>query len=769
MSRWQRALVLGAAAGIGFPAGASAGTVTCIDQSSCTSSAESVELLNSIAQGSLLASSTAPGGDATLINHGDVATDVWAMTLSGDSLLINYGEVGGDLFAGASDISAHSDGTATIINYGHVIGSQAMAATYGGYAATLTNYGIIDQFAYAQANYGGDATLTNYGTVKISARASVTGSGNALLTNHGDIAGYAYAGVTIDGNATIVNYGNLGANAFAEVTGSGDALLANHGVIGTYVTVRTDVSGAAALLNDGTILGDASAYTFGAGDATLTNYGSIGGAAAAQALGSGNALLTNYGTISDHAYVSSYASGAGTASAVNNGTMYSIQVYAANGQASLVNKGKITGYAAVFSDHGAASLTNYGTIGTQLGFTAVQFHPGSAATLTSYLGSRIIGTIDLNPLDPGPAKYVNFRGGNWDFTIAHLSGAQIDTAGAPYIVDGDRIVVVDPSAFAAEQAALGGVVNAVGGIVAGRLGTGASAGAGGGGADLALPGAVEPHGGWNFWAEGFAGRANQAADGAIVASQNPFGGGALGFDANAGDFRFGLYGGGAAVTAGNAEAQTVDTAYGFGGAYGRYAFGRAFVALNVFGGWGSSDSSRVIANNTLPTGEETASASYDSRFVSPEITVGMDVDGANGVVLTPAAKLRYLADWSDGYAETGSSSNMNVGDRFSDAFEGRIEIAARKTVAMAAGNVTFRGHAGLVATTGDAGTVDATLIGQNLAFDVPGGNATGGFFGGAGIGYAVNAALDLYSGFEGTGWFDGGSEISARAGLRMWF
>jgi hypothetical protein len=147
----------------------------------------------------------------------------------------------------------------------------------------------------------------------------------------------------------------------------------------------------------------------------------------------------------------------------------------------------------------------------------------------------------------------------------------------------------------------------------------------------------------------------------------------------------------------------------------------------------------------------------------------MDVDDANGVVLTPAAKLRYLADWSDGYAETGSSSDMNVGDRFADAFEGRIEIAARRSFATDTGTITLAGHAGLVGTTGDAGAVNATLIGQNLAFDVPGGGPTGGFYGGASVAYAVNASLDLYSGLEGTGWFDGGSEISARAGLWMRF
>jgi hypothetical protein len=40
---------------------------------------------------------------------------------------------------------------------------------------------------------------------------------------------------------------------------------------------------------------------------------------------------------------------------------------------------------------------------------------------------------------------------------------------------------------------------------------------------------------------------------------------------------------------------------------------------------------------------------------------------------------------------------------------------------------------------------------------------------GLGIGYAVSRSLSFHAGFEGTAWFDGTSDINARAGPKVLF
>ena len=78
------------------------------------------------------------------------------------------------------------------------------------------------------------------------------------------------------------------------------------------------------------------------------------------------------------------------------------------------------------------------------GGPAIQFF-GGPDTLTNVLGSRVIGAIDL----VGVHDTVNFvGGGNWVYTFNTLAGATISTNGAPFVVSGSTVAVLDQTAFA---------------------------------------------------------------------------------------------------------------------------------------------------------------------------------------------------------------------------------------------------------------------------------------------------------------------------------
>ena len=77
-----------------------------------------------------------------------------------------------------------------------------------------------------------------------------------------------------------------------------------------------------------------------------------------------------------------------------------------------------------------------------------------------------------------------------------------------------------------------------------------------------------------------------------------------------------------------------DSNLGFAGAYARYAVGASFLDAALQGGTLHSATSRLINNNLAPNGLETATGSYNGRYVSPELTLGHRF--ALGALLDPA-------------------------------------------------------------------------------------------------------------------------------------
>jgi hypothetical protein len=144
---------------------------------------------------------------------------------------------------------------------------------------------------------------------------------------------------------------------------------------------------------------------------------------------------------------------------------------------------------------------------------------------------------------------------------------------------------------------------------------------------------------------------------------------------------------------------------------------------------------------------------------------------AERIVLTPAARLRYVKGSFSGYSETGSAQNLTVASRTVQNIEERIELGLSRIEALRSHglmNTTFTfGLLGLQ-RLGDA-TVNTTLIGQNLAFATPGKDSVGGFYAGVGMGYWPTERIGVFLAVEGTHMSDKSVTGIAKSSVRMTF
>lgn len=616
--------------------------------------------------------------------------------------------------------------------------------------------------------------------------------------------------VAISGVVGIFDTGTLTLNntSAGTVTGSAVGVFANNADVTNFGTIQSTAAGSIGLgagitanVTNYGLVQAAGAGSIGVGsfDANVTNFGTI------QATGPGGfgihvltiATVTNFGTIQANGQngIGIYTP---TVNLINFGT---VQANGPGGEsiraitANLTNPGSILATApggiGILTDL-ATNVTNSGTIAG--GLYALDL--GGGSTLTLLPGSRIVGGIFFG----STGNSLNFLGGNHNLTFNSLAGTTV-TGTTPFAVLGNQAAAIDPTPFAMEGRALNDFTREVSAAIPQLAGPAPAAGA-----PLAfaapdasariedafasIPGLNAYSGeamvfknptavyadGTAIWARGFGGERTQPADGVLLHATNSFYGGMLGGDMRLRpDLRLGAFIGlGQTRTAIDFNYGTSKGDLGFGGVYAQYDAGATFLRAAVQAGGSQNSVTRNINNNLAAGGLETANATFNGWYVSPEAAIGhrlaLGTFAGASYTLTPSLKVRYLYGSYDGYIETGSTTNLTVGSRAVSTAEERSELKLTRTDTFTPTSVLSTSLYGGVLGTQRArdATINATLLGQAIPFATPGrGNVWGGF-GGAGLEWR-KANVTLYSAAEYLALSDRSSVVSGRAGLRVGF
>jgi hypothetical protein len=664
----------------------------------------------------------------------------------------------------------------------------------------LTNFGRVTGTDYGViAN--NDTTVANSGTVSGGNIAGIWTFGIANVTNSGAISGGTYGIIGFNG-VNVVNSNGVSGSQYGIYTNI-DANVTNSGSISSgFIGISTGND--ANVTNSGSITGDFQAISAG-NNANVTNSGNIFGGSYAGIVASNNATVTNSGTISGATFG---ILANNIATVINSGTISSsdIAIYSPS-SANVTNSGTIVAYGAIIVGGGGGSiLTNSGTIIGTSGI-AIDFSSSNTDTMNFMPGSRVFGEIGL-----GTGDTVNIRTGRdiaWMMTFGAgcgcgggivSTGSTVNvTGGAPYVINGNQIATLDPTAFGLADRTLTDFTGTISSLLASRFGEFASPGAGGAGplafalsstvadgtnaafakiaalayadgGNMADAAATDRASGITVWSKAFAGARHQDADGPSLAATNTVYGGVLGLDKDvAADLRLGAFlGAGTGRLDVDANSQAVKTDYAFGGVYGRFDRSSHFLDFAVSTGHAANDSSRTVADNLAPTGLDTATASYGAWFVSPELAYGLRMPLNNKVTLTPTARLRYVAGFFDGYSETGSTQNLSVSARTVQDLEERFELALSQ-VDRLRGDAWVKTRVTLgvldLERLGST-TIDTILIGQNLSFAVPGQDTAAGVYGGIGFDYALTGRVTAFTAFDGTVMTDKSIAGTVKGGLR---
>lgn len=775
------------------------------------------------------------GADARINNNGDITTSGFAadgiFSLGADARIANSGNIT------TSNVSADGINTAgenaQINNSGAITTSDGTSrgiVSTGGYVQIAntgdittsgsSSYGIVSSGTDAQINNSGDIVtsgLNGFGIHSFGEDAQIANSGN-ITTSGTD--GYGIYSRTTATNAQIDNSGDIatsGATAYGIFSAGADALITNSGDIttsgggahaiqstgqGVRITNSSIVSAASGngmfisgadgqITNSGNISGTGGAGIYVYDSATniqITNSGGIWGTYTGIHAQGNDARITNSGGISGNVgvWVYGFADNVRIANSGRiSGNEYGVLVDANTTDALIINSGTIMtpDGQGIVSLGAAPTVTNSGRIISSLNTYAI-FFAQQNATLNLLAGSVIQGGIGFSNAEVSATLNIG-PGLNMVMSFADVPGT-INTFGAPMVVQGPLVAVVDPTGFSAQDEMLTDLTRAIANAVDGRINAArfgyvppatpllsyaeadgpADAVPAAFGYPAGTAGAASP--GYGFWASGIGAYRNQDADGPDVGFDTGLGGLLVGYDTevSAGTRVGGFLGASASRFETDANSQEIDADSYFGGVYGSYSGQTYFLDASLTGGVTQQSSDRTVANNLVIGGIEHAKADYDGVFVSPSATIGTTY-AMSGGTLIPSFRARYAGLFLDGYEEHGSAADMTVDDRDVNVFDFRAQLAyALAAEPLNGGMLHTALRFGADATFADNDDVEAVLLGTGLNFSVSGDDTLRGF---AGLDMSWRAAggADFFLGAEAG--YDSGDAftLDVQGGLRI--
>ncbi len=684
--------------------------------------------------------------DGLVINTGGITNsggggpdNVIGIDASGDRVRVeNFGTIAqsGDSTRG---IRLTAD-NGSVLNLGTITlgGTASRGIEVTGTGNTISHTGTIDTTSFVP---GADTDAV--GILVIGANNTVSITGNAEITTTGDNA--LGISVGLDGNAVLFDgllISTAGNGAHGIVGGFGDGIVIETGSTNgaEIVTQGNGASGIylTATTAGGTILNGANIFTNGAGSAGIRNDGDNARivnsgeitTSGLQAHGVWNeaaagSQIENSGFIEVGGQTANglYALDSSGAVLINSGEILvtgdggsGIQTFIGS-NLSVINSGLIRAEGAagegIFVVTDATTVLNSGEIRTGPGMQGIEVwgddvfvrNTGrifsglgagdlsfSSDGLNTHLrldpGSIIVGELEF--LAAGATLDVGLP--NAALTWSTALGGPPDTIlsdGRPQLVVGNTLFVFDPTHFAAlDRTAFNAIDQITFALDQHQAAIGSQ--------------------GRSFWATGniASGNDTDAVSGMAGATF------ALSADRQLGFFI-------------GTQSTEYETAFSSSQIEGRATFagltwggttGSGFFETVLSFGTVSSDSTRRVANNTVPTGIEDAISSPDATFIGLSATIGTETLFRDRTV-RPSLRLRYSWQQTDAFAETGSQANLMVEERVSQRLDLRAKVEADLAPRQTAfGDLGVAFYGGLDLGTTWADDISAMVAGQPVVF-----------------------------------------------------